>query len=198
MAKKSAKTRKTTKTTKTTQSSNTKTFLVIGGLVLAAAAIIGLLYSSLREPSGIEGVQKFVSPARDHDNTLVYEGGDKPQPGGPHLDIWQNCGVYRSPINEANALHSLEHGAVWITYNDSLPQDEVQILEQLGRENSYVIVSPYPTQTSPVVLTAWATQLETDSAKDGRVAEFVDRYQQGIQTPERGASCSGGIGSPIN
>ncbi|GAB4263491.1 MAG: hypothetical protein Kow0080_01890 [Candidatus Promineifilaceae bacterium] len=195
MAKKSIQTRKAAKNT---QSSGTKMYWVIGGGILAAVAIIGLLYSSLREPAGIEGIQKFVSPARDHDNTLVYEGGDKPQPGGSHHDIWQNCGVYTSPINEANALHSLEHGAVWITYNDSLPQDEVQILEQLGRENSYVLVSPYPTQTSPVVLTAWATQLETDSAKDSRVAEFVDRYQQGIQTPERGATCSGGIGSPAN
>ncbi len=49
-----------------------------------------------------------------------------------------------------------------------------------------------------MVLTAWGIQLEVDEADDGRIAEFIDRYQQGPQTPELGASCSDGTGTPIS
>ena len=48
----------------------------------------------------------------------------------------------------------------------------------------------------PIVLTAWAVQLEVDDAADPRVEEFLVEYIQGPQTPEPGAACSGGSGPP--
>jgi hypothetical protein len=91
----------------------------------------------------------------------------------------------------------MEHGAVWITYQPDLSGEDVDNLQDTVRGESYVLLSPYPNLKSPVVLTAWGIQLELDSADDGRIAEFMDRYQQGPQTPERGASCVNGTGSPV-
>ena len=50
---------------------------------------------------------------------------------------------------------------------------------------------------SELVLNAWGVQLQVDSVNDARVAQFIDQYRLGPQTPEFGASCDGGVGRPI-
>ena len=55
------------------------------------------------------------------------------------------------------------------------------------------LAAAYPLQ----VLTAWGVQLELDSADDNRITTFLDRYVQGPQTPEIGATCSDGNGTPL-
>jgi hypothetical protein len=117
--------------------------------------------------------------------------------GGTHHDIWQNCGIYDEPLEAENVVHSMEHGAVWISYQPELSDDDVNTLRDLVRGERFIVLSPYPGLQSPVVLTAWGVQLELNSVEDDRVEEFIDRYQVGPQTPERGATCSDGVGQPI-
>ena len=81
---------------------------------------------------------------------------------------------------------------MWLAYQPDLPEEDVESLRDLLRGEEFVIMSPYPGLKSPVVLTAWEVQLELDSVEDERLEEFVDRYQQGPTTPERGASCQDG------
>jgi hypothetical protein len=127
---------------------------------------------------------------------VTYEETGLPPAGGVHAPTWQNCGVYDEPIEIKYALHSLEHGAVWISYSPDLPADEVEQLEEIGRDLTFVIVSPFTGQSSPVVVTAWGIQLELDEAGDGRLDDFIERYRLGPQTPELGGSCTEGVGSP--
>ena len=115
-----------------------------------------------------------------------------PPVGGPHDAVWQNCGFYDEPVRDENAAHSLEHGAVWITYDPDLPEDEVEILEELADDHVYVLVSPYPDLPAPVVASAWGVQLLLDGTDDPRLEAFVDFYEAGPQTPEPGAPCTGG------
>ncbi|MFN2187708.1 MAG: DUF3105 domain-containing protein [Candidatus Promineifilaceae bacterium] len=175
------------------------TSILIGvAVVLGIAALGYLLYLSLQEPEVIEGLSQFIGLESGHDETVDYSGGDLPPVGGIHSGVWQNCGVYDEPVLAKNAVHSMEHGAVWIAYDPELPQDSVDSLRQAVRGESYTILSPYPGLKSPVVLTAWGIQLELESAEDERIPEFIDRYEQGPQTPERGALCSEGTGAPIS
>ena len=37
-----------------------------------------------------------------------------------------NCGIYDKPVPSERAVHNLEHGAIWITYQPSLPQSEMR------------------------------------------------------------------------
>ena len=43
--------------------------------------------------------------------------------------------------------------------------------------------------------TAWGVQLAVDDVPDERLEQFISRYQG--QGPEQGATCSGGVGSPL-
>jgi len=108
----------------------------------------------------------------------------------------QNCGVYTEPIVSARAVHSLEHGAVWITYRSGLDQQQVDVLTTLANARDYTLLSPMDALGAPVVLTAWGIQLEVDDASDPRIEPFLVKYVQGEQTPELGALCSGGFGDP--
>jgi hypothetical protein len=119
-----------------------------------------------------------------------------PPVGGNHNPAWQNCGFYSEPIGTEFGVHSLEHGAVWITHRPDLPEDQVDALRD-RTARSYVLVSPWEGELpAPVVASAWGKQLPLESATDPALAQFVDFFAQGPQTPEPGAACGGGVGNP--
>jgi hypothetical protein len=89
-------------------------------------------------------------------------------------------------------VHSLEHGAVWITYTPDLAEDQVETLRDEMGSSGFVLMSPYEDQDSPIVLSAWGIQLQVDDADDPKVNQFLNKYIQGPQTQEPGAACSGG------
>lgn len=142
------------------------------------------------------GITTFGTLSQSHvSGTVTYP--QVPPVGGPHNQIWLNCGIYDKPVPNENAVHSLEHGAVWITYQPNLPADQIAQLQALVRGQTYLILSPYTGLPSPVVASAWSTQLKLQSAGDPRLADFIKTYRQGPQTPEPGAACSGGVGTPL-
>ncbi|MFI7315380.1 DUF3105 domain-containing protein [Streptomyces venezuelae] len=119
-----------------------------------------------------------------------------PPVGGDHNQVWMNCNgdVYKKEIPEVNAVHSLEHGAVWVTYNDKAKPADLKKLEAKVKATPYSLMSPVKDQKDPVMLTAWAHQRTVTGADDPKVKEFFSTYVQGKQTPEPGAACTNGLG----
>lgn len=120
--------------------------------------------------------------------------GVLPPIGGDHDEIPQNCGYYTEPVRDENAVHSLEHGAVWVAYRDDVSAADKDRLRDLSEKNPYLLVTPYTDLAAPVVATAWGVQLKVDSVEDERLEPFLVRYLEGEQAPEPGAACSGGVG----
>lgn len=178
-------------------STQTRNLVIISAVAIGFIGLSILLYLSVRPPAPLAGVVQYPRPERGHDNNVEIPFGDLPPAGGIHHNAWQNCGIYTEPIESKHVVHSMEHGAVWITYQPDLPESEVAALQDIVRGQSYLILSPYPEQRSPVVLTAWGLQLEVESASDGRIGQFIERYRVGPQTPERGGSCSNSVGNPL-
>jgi hypothetical protein len=178
-----------------------RTYIIIGLIAavfiagFAALVILDAREKSMSTPPGT--VKSYdVGPAGQHTEADVdYE--QNPPVGGAHNPVWQNCGYYDQPVRDENAVHSLEHGAVWITYSPDLPQDQVDHLRDIAENETYVLVSPRDGLPSPVVASAWGKQLTLDSAEDTDLDRFIGAYEQGPQTPEKGAVCSGGIGQPV-
>lgn len=176
----------------------------IWGLALAGALVLagGLWWFSVRQSASqnapIEGAETLTVPARGHQEGSLRYDGDPPV-GGVHNPVWINCGIYDTQLPLEKAVHSLEHGAVWITYRPDLGASEVERLRRLVRGRGYVLLSPYQyvPLPAPVMAVAWGVRLGVEQADDPRLARFLSRYANGPQTPEPGAACSGGEGRPI-
>ncbi|WP_148575343.1 DUF3105 domain-containing protein [Nocardioides caldifontis] len=182
-----------------------RTVLIVGACAAVAVVIIGMaviaLLNQQRErdeidaaaSESIEGVEQFTDLSRNHVETAV-DYPQTPSVGGDHSSVWVNCGTYTSAIDPMQATHSLEHGAVWIGYDPSLEAAEVEKLVGIAEANNYVLLSPVEDVPAPVTVSAWGNQLQLESPDDPRLEVFVQKYQQGEQTPEPGAPCTGGSG----
>jgi hypothetical protein len=119
----------------------------------------------------------------------------RPAVGGQHNGDWQNCmgDIYDAPIAQEHAVHSIEHGAVWVTYRPGLPQAQIDTLAAKVRGREKMLMSPYEGLDAPISLQAWGFQLKVGSADDTRIDEFIRvmRVNASIEGPN--ASCSGGI-----
>jgi hypothetical protein len=167
----------------------------LGVLVLAIVGGVTALVVAKNDAKNVAGVVSYSGLSRNHvTGTVKYSV--TPPVGGDHNAAWLNCGIYTSPVANENAVHSMEHGAVWITYQPTLPAAQVTQLQNDVRGKTYVILSPYTGLRAPVVASAWGKQLTLTSAAEGRIATFITTYAQGPQTPEPGSPCTGGTGTP--
>ncbi len=147
----------------------------------------------------IAGVETFKTVPSHKDGLIVYPLN--PPVGGVHNPVWQNCGIYDQAVRTENVMHSLEHGAVWMTYKTDLPKTEVETLRNLVKGQTYFILSPYSfgdKLEKPIYVVAWGRRLGLENANDLRIALFIAQYKNNPQTtPEFGAACTNGIGNPI-
>jgi Protein of unknown function (DUF3105) len=189
-----------------------RAFIIWGAVAVLGLSLVGVATKVLVDASArneavkvavaapIDGVVESTKLSANHVANLPEPtptaGVLMPPVGGDHDAVPQNCGVYGAPVGTWHAVHSLEHGAVWVTYAPAIAADEVAKLSAAARNHDHVLVSPFPNLASPIVLTAWGLQLRLDSASDPRVETFIKKYENGPQTPEPGAPCSGGVGQP--
>jgi hypothetical protein len=145
---------------------------------------------------GVPGVVVVPVSGRNHVNGHV-DYPTSPPAGGNHNPVWQNCGFYTVSLTNEYAVHSLEHGAVWITYTQSVAQATKDLLAAKAKTDPYLLVSLYPDNPTPIVVTAWARQLRMATYDDALVNQFISVYEKdGPTTPEVGSPCRGGIGVP--
>ncbi|GAB0102219.1 hypothetical protein JMUB6875_11860 [Nocardia sp. JMUB6875] len=152
--------------------------------------------AQLKDPSEkIPGVVKKDYPAGLHITAKQRVNYDQAPPfGGPHDGSWANCmgTVYSKAIRTENAVHSLEHGAVWIAYNpDKLSGGDVDKLKQSVKGRPYMLMSPYPGLDHAISLQSWGHQLKLDSAGDERIRDFITALRLNQYAyPEVGADCA--------
>lgn len=168
--------------------------------VAAIAVIVGIVVTSATPPVDpatieIEGLETFDGLEALHVETAV-DYTMSPPAGGPHNPAWLNCGIYELPVPAENAVHSLEHGAVWITYDpDAVTGADLDALRS-AMPRSYIILSPFEGLQSPVVASAWGVQVALDGVDDPRLNDFIVKYRQSADAPEPGALCSQAVDGP--
>ncbi|MFQ5554259.1 MAG: DUF3105 domain-containing protein [Acidimicrobiia bacterium] len=171
-------------------------FLGATALVAAILALVVLGGGDDDLPDGApDGVEFVAVDQPQHvDGEIAYDA--TVPAGGPHNPIWQNCGFYDGEVRPENAVHALEHGAVWITYRRDIGEDAIGSLRGLTRNRSQVIVSEVPALETPVHATAWGVELALHSYDDVALKQFIREFTDGPFAPEPGANCNGGVGNP--
>lgn len=173
---------------------------IAGGIAVVALVVTSVVltpqppsYSVGGDGTAVDGVETFENESTHVEGVVDYE--QTPPVGGPHDPAWLNCGVYTEQVPSENAVHSLEHGALWITHDPALSDDEVSAL-RAKLPSTYVILSPFEGLPSPIVLSGWNTQLQVDDVDDPRIAAFIEEYWQSELVPEPGALCTGAVDGP--
>jgi uncharacterized protein DUF3105 len=162
-----------------------------GAGIVLVGVVAAVAYSQYAHRQLLQDVKTAGYPAGLHvAGPIVYV--ENPPIGGQHNVVWQNCGIYDAPIHSEHAVHSMEHGAIWITYRPDLAPDQVQRLKAIAADD-YLLLSPYPGLPHPVVASAWNRQLTFERADDAGLPAFIARYKNNPETtPEFGAACAGG------
>ncbi|SDJ16831.1 DUF3105 domain-containing protein [Nonomuraea jiangxiensis] len=165
-----------------------------GGLVVVVlVGVVGFYLINQARETSLDAVVSVKYDAGKHvTNAVSYK--ETPPMGGEHNPYWQQCAIYDKPIHPEHAVHSLEHGAVWITYRPDLPKAQVDKLKEVASstgQQDYMLVSPFPNLPAPVVASSWGHQLKLQTPDDPKLGAFVKRYQNGSDTPEPGAVCGG-------
>ncbi|MFD0820093.1 DUF3105 domain-containing protein, partial [Micromonospora zhanjiangensis] len=181
-------------------------FVAVGVL---AAAIVGYgAYAVIQgnkswedKAADIPGIQNIRKSDPDslkyekHKSGPIQYAKYTPPVGGVHNDSWQNCmgDVYDAPIANEHAVHSLEHGAVWVTYRPDLPKDQVEKLAAKVRGKEKTLMSPYDKLDAPISLQAWGYQLKVQNADDSRIDDFISALRVNASVEGPTANCSQGI-----
>ncbi|MEV8591762.1 DUF3105 domain-containing protein [Streptomyces sp. NPDC052012] len=175
--------------------------LVVGGVFLVRSqsddsdSAASDSKNSGRFVTGKDGVKKWEGTLARNHVTKSVSYPVTPPVGGDHNPVWMNCNgdVYTKEINNTNAVHSLEHGAVWVTYNSQADKADVDALAAKVKKTPYTLMSPVDGQKDPIMLTAWGHQRTVTGAEDPAVDAFLEKFVQGQQTPEPGAACTNGL-----
>jgi hypothetical protein len=174
-------------------------------IVLAAAITYGSVALDTLLPSDAERELAALTPTADRPDpstaipgVLVQEirGGEhvtdepgyetRPPVGGPHPSRWAACSgvAYPTRVRDADAVHSLEHGAVWITYAPArTPPVVLQALTGRVTGDPYLLLSPFPGLDTPISVQAWGHRLALDTPEDPRFEQFIQALRNNPYTP---------------
>lgn len=166
----------------------------IGGTVLVIVYLIiqNPLASVSEDPvlGEARGVPAGVPEAAHTTNAAEMVGlPGEPPSIGPHFGQPWLVGSYDEPVPDGNAVHSLEHGIVWLSYNPELVSDQLlEVLRDVADDfRRDVILSPRPQNDSAIYAVSWGRVLKIDGTAGGEeqlLRDFVDTNRN--RSPEPG------------
>lgn len=140
----------------------------------------------------ISQVATFESQGREHrSGDIDYDR--VPPLSGPHWSDWESAGFYTETPRLEGLVHSLEHGAVVIYYDEANLSNESEAslrawgANKDGRWQS-IIVAPNPNEDprGDYVLTAWTHRLVLEDYDAEAVQAFAAEYLgRGPENPVR-------------
>ena len=144
-------------------------------VVLATLAVRAVPKAASTAPLRGEAVQ--IGPATHVDDASALQIPEgQPPAGGPHFVEELRAGISEQPVPDGRAIHSLEHGMIWITYRpDLISASDLATLRKVARAYERdVILSPRPANTAAVSAVSWERRANMASPVEERaLRDFV-------------------------
>ena len=189
---------------------------LLSGVTVLVVLVVAIWFFFLSGGSGVEGVD--AEPTGLEDDPLENRGAEEwisqvetfedqgrqhrsgsidyervPPLSGPHSSNWVDAGFYTETPRLEELVHSLEHGAVVIYYDEAALNDEAEASLRAWANNKdgswqSVVVAPNPNDDprGDYVLTAWTHRLTLDSYDAEAVYAFASEYLgRGPENPVR-------------
>ena len=157
-------------------------------------AVIGffIFATTNKEPAKPRPGVEHSDNGRTHVQSKEY-GGEEPPTSGDHAEplAWQ---IYDQEIPDANVIHNMEHGGVYISYRTDLPKDQIEKIKALFSKpysNAKfspikAVVAPRSKNKAPIVMSSWT---RSESFQSFDESKMIDYYLKNIgKSPEPGAS----------
>lgn len=172
---------------------------VIGGIALATIVIfvVGIWFLTAQSSQEQTKLAKplmgdeIPDQGRGHvpDGTQVQYNSNPPT-SGQHYAKWITRGIYDKPQVDGNLIHSLEHGAVILSYKSDLAKEDVEKIKSVFSKASVSkkIMVPRENLDTPVALTSWGRLLKLqtiEATSEAKIKEFMETNED--RGPEKGA-----------
>ena len=118
---------------------------------------------------------------REHLKSKEY-GGDQPPTSGPHASP-VSWGVYDTEVRDDQAIHNMEHGGVFVSYQPSLSKDQIDKLKELLSEPfsdpkfqpKKIVLAPRAENKSPIELSSWRRSEALASYDQKKIEDYITR-----------------------
>lgn len=99
-----------------------------------------------------------------------------PPTSGPHTDDGvAGAGIHEKQVADELLVHSLEHGAVIVSYKADLPQNQVEkIKNAFNGASGKKIMVPRKNLDVPVALTSWNYLLKLKTIDERQIQAFIE------------------------
>jgi len=168
------------------------TIIKVVVLLLAIFIVAGLVFLFTRPPREQPEIgQAIPELGRNHiaEGTVPKEPyNSNPPTSGPHWAQQAECKIYTEEVADQAALHSMEHGGVWISYKNKDDQELIKNLTSLVQSaGSKVLLSPRAANDSAIAVASWARLLKLENFDEKQIADYI-RYNKN-KSPEPLAAC---------
>ena len=175
-----------------------KKFLVIMVVLIIAFGSI-FIFSQKKNPASVKVGVIHPEQSREH----IQEGqkhaayNSSPPSSGPHYSdatAPAQWGTYTQEIADEVFIHNEEHGGVIITFQSSLPAEQIKKLKALfappysNKKFSPLkaLVTPRSKDTHPIELAAWRYTLNLDKYDETTLINFYLQHQGHSPEPTGG------------
>lgn len=162
--------------------------MIIGGIVIFTALVLVVFFgnSLINQPpaADLSIPDESVSyPNQGQQHVAVGEPhpayNSNPPTSGWHYEQAAPWGTYQETLPDETLIHNLEHGGIWLSYQDAADTETVRQLEDIARRYpSHVIVTYRPQNDSPIAAAAWGRLLKMDTVNADQIHAFIARYRQ--------------------
>ena len=158
---------------------------VIAGIAILTLLILGggmwfLTAQSNKEQAKISKPlmgEEIPDQGRGHvpDGTKL-DFNSNPPTSGRHYAKWITRGIYDKSQIDGNLVHSLEHGAVILSYKSDLPKEDVEKIKSVFSSVSVgkKIMVSRDNLDVPVALTSWGRLLKLQTIDEAKIKEFME------------------------
>lgn len=125
--------------------------------------------------STVQVGQEIPNQGQEHikDGTPHEPYNSNPPTSGPHYTQPVEWGVYSEPVVDERAVHSLEHGGIWISYKD-IDEPTIDLLKKIAKANGgSVIMSPRPNGEAKIALASWTRLEKLEGYDEAKILEFI-------------------------
>ncbi len=162
-------------------------------IVIVVLAVVGAFVFVFTRPTPER--KKIGEAISDQGREHITQGSTQhpsynsnPPTSGPHWPQQAECKIYTQEVPDEAAIHSLEHGAVWISYKDKNDNKLVEKLTDFAKKNlNKLLLSPRSKNDSSLAVASWGRSLKLEEFDEQQINEFIKANKN--NSPEPLASC---------